>query len=176
VSFHHGDLEALPFRDEHVDIVTGFNSFQYAADPRHALTEARRVTRRGGHVIIATWGMPHACEAAACIAALKPLLPPPPPGASGPFSLSDEVALRTLVASANLTWCSLSDVEVTWQFPDADAALAAVVSAGPATLAVRTSGRDAVTTALRLAIAPYRLANGAYRLENQFRFAIAVRD
>ena len=33
-SFHHGDMEALPFPDERFDIVTGMNSFQYAADPR----------------------------------------------------------------------------------------------------------------------------------------------
>jgi SAM-dependent methyltransferase len=176
VSFHHGDLESLPFPDEHADVVTGINSFQYAADPRHALAEARRVTRRGGHVVIATWGIPIKCEAAACIAAMKDLLPPSPPGAPGPFALSDETALEAFVTSADLTWHSLTDVEATWQFDDATTALAAILSAGPATLAIQTSGRDAVLTAVERAIAPFRLANGGYRLENQFRFAVATRD
>jgi SAM-dependent methyltransferase len=176
VRFHHGDLETLPFADEHVDIVTGMNSFQYAADPRRALAEARRVTKRGGHVIIATWGLPRACEAAVYLAALEPLLPPASPGMAGPFALSEEAALRALVDSADLAWHSISDVEVTWRFDDIHTALTALLSAGPAVLAMQTAGREAVTAAVQRAIAPYRLAKGGYRLENRFRFAIATRD
>jgi ubiquinone/menaquinone biosynthesis C-methylase UbiE len=41
--FVHGDLETLPYADASFDLVTGFNSFQYAADPGAALAEARRV-------------------------------------------------------------------------------------------------------------------------------------
>jgi ubiquinone/menaquinone biosynthesis C-methylase UbiE len=40
--FHIGDLEALPFDDATFDVVTGFNSFQYAANPAVALGEARQ--------------------------------------------------------------------------------------------------------------------------------------
>jgi hypothetical protein len=43
-------------------------------------------------------------------------------------------------------------------------------------MAIQTSGRDAVAAALQRAIAPYRLAGGGYRLENQFRYAIASRE
>src|SRR5436305_1637537 len=45
-----GELQTLPFADRAFDAVTGFNSFQYAADPVAALCEARRVTARGGRV------------------------------------------------------------------------------------------------------------------------------
>ena len=38
-----GELEELPFEDGAFDVVTGFNSFQYAADRVNALREARRV-------------------------------------------------------------------------------------------------------------------------------------
>src|SRR2546423_14321385 len=38
-----GELEELPFEDGSFDAVTGFNSFQYAARPAGALTEAVRV-------------------------------------------------------------------------------------------------------------------------------------
>jgi SAM-dependent methyltransferase len=31
--FHHADIEDLPFSDQTFDVVTGFNSFQYAANP-----------------------------------------------------------------------------------------------------------------------------------------------
>lgn len=175
-TFHQGDLEALPFPDESFDIVSGMNSFQYATDPRHALREARRVTARGGQVIVATWGLPQACEAAAYLAALKPLLPPPPPGASGPFALSEQAALTQLVTSAGLTSHSVEDVDVTWVFEDLATALAAMLAAGPSILAIQTSGREAVSTTLQRAIAPYRLANGGYRLENRFRYLIATRE
>jgi ubiquinone/menaquinone biosynthesis C-methylase UbiE len=64
--FRHGDLEQLPWPDASFDVVTGFNSFQYAADPKRALAEAKRVVRRGGSVFIVTWGQPDGMEAAAC--------------------------------------------------------------------------------------------------------------
>jgi SAM-dependent methyltransferase len=175
-SFHHGDMEALPFPDERFDIVTGMNSFQYASDPRRALGEARRVAKRGAQIFVATWGLPEACEAAAYLAALKPLLPPPPPGAGGPFALSDEGALRSLVASAGLTPQSMEDVDVTWQFENLDTALAAMLAAGPSVLAIQTSGRDRVEATLERAIAPFRLSGGGYRLENRFRYLLATCD
>ena len=101
--FHHGDIEELPFSDQMFNVVTGFNSFQYAANPVAALAEARRVTKPGGTVVIMTWGNPEGLEAASLVAALRPLMPPPPPGAPGPFALSDKNALRKFAAVAQLT-------------------------------------------------------------------------
>jgi SAM-dependent methyltransferase len=176
VMFHRADLETLPFPDEHFDVVTGINSFQYAASQLHALAEARRVTRRGGHVVVATWGRPQACEAAAYLAALKSLLPPSPPGTPGPFALSQPGELERLVGAAGLTSQSAADVNVAWTFPDLAAARAGMLSAGPAIRAIQAAGRGAVESAVEQAIAPYRLANGSYRLENQFRYAIASRE
>lgn len=41
-----------------------------------------------------TWANPMGVEAASLIAAMKPLLPPAPPGAPSSFPLSDETALH----------------------------------------------------------------------------------
>jgi ubiquinone/menaquinone biosynthesis C-methylase UbiE len=60
--FRIGDIEALPFADRSFDVVTGFNSFQYAGNPGVALAEARRVAKSGGHVVVVTWGEPTACR------------------------------------------------------------------------------------------------------------------
>jgi SAM-dependent methyltransferase len=49
--FRIGELEDFPYDDGAFDIVTGFNSFQYATDPVRALREASRVTRSGGRVV-----------------------------------------------------------------------------------------------------------------------------
>src|SRR3954471_6850188 len=44
--FRQGDLEELPFAAESFDVVTGFNSLQYAGSPVAALREAARVAKR----------------------------------------------------------------------------------------------------------------------------------
>jgi SAM-dependent methyltransferase len=46
--FRRGDLEEQPFDDCSFDVVTGFNSFQYAGNPAVALGEARRATEASG--------------------------------------------------------------------------------------------------------------------------------
>ncbi len=63
--FHVGNLENLPFPDGAFDVVTGFNSFQYAGNARAALAEAKRVVKTGARVVIMTWGVPDGMEAAA---------------------------------------------------------------------------------------------------------------
>jgi ubiquinone/menaquinone biosynthesis C-methylase UbiE len=44
-------MEELPFADGTFDVVTGFNSFQYASSPVAAVKEAKRVARKGGYVV-----------------------------------------------------------------------------------------------------------------------------
>lgn len=75
--FQLGDLEEPPFADGLFDMVTGFNSFQVAADPVRALAEAKRMAKPTGRIVVMTWGTPEGMPAAALVAALKPLLPPP---------------------------------------------------------------------------------------------------
>jgi hypothetical protein len=38
-------------------LVTGFNAFQYAANPAVAFAEAKRMAKPAGHVVIMTWGL-----------------------------------------------------------------------------------------------------------------------
>jgi SAM-dependent methyltransferase len=83
-----GDLESLPYRDGTFSAVTSFNAVQYAADPVAALRELRRVARPGSPVAVLSWGDPGRCESRTILAAIGGLLPPPPPGAEGPFALA----------------------------------------------------------------------------------------
>ena len=68
-----GELEQLPYEDASFDVVTGFNSFQYAARPAVALAEARRVVRPGGRVLLLNWAPAELCEAAGYLIALGAL-------------------------------------------------------------------------------------------------------
>ena len=171
--FRVGEMEELPYEDRSFDVVTGFNSFQYAANPVRALKEALRVSRHGGTLIIATWGNPEDCEAAAYFRALGTLVPPPPPGAPGPFALSQDGRLEALAIESGLTPVRVEDVECPWTYPDLETALRGLLSPGPAVKAVRNSGVALVREALVKVLAPFRNASGVYRMENTFRYLIA---
>lgn len=168
-----GDLEELPFEDDSFDVVTGFNSFQFASDPTVALQEARRVTSRGGKVFIMTWGAPGSMEATALVAALKPLLPPPPPNAAGPFALSEPGKLEELATSAGLSPLEIFDVDTPWSYPDLATAQKGLASSGVAVKAAETSGQDALDAAHVEALAPFRQPDGAYRIGATFRVLMA---
>jgi SAM-dependent methyltransferase len=171
--FHLGDLEALPFDNAVFDIVTGFNAFQYAANPAVALSEARRVTKAGGVIVVMTWGVPDGMQAAALVAALRPLLPPPPPNAPGPFALSDEATLRAFAASAGLTPIEVFDVDSPWAYPDETTAVRGLNSSGVSARAMENASEAAVSEAHRQALAPFRLADGSYRIGASFRCLLA---
>jgi SAM-dependent methyltransferase len=171
--FHVGDLESLPFSDKKFDLVTGFNSFQYAGNPGVALGEAKRVAKSGAHVVIMTWGTPDGMEAASLVAALRPLLPPPPPGAPGPFALSDETALRAFATGAGLEPVKVFDVDSPWEYPDLSTALRGLNSSGVAVRAIENSSEDAVNEAHSKALAPFRQSDGSYKIGATFRCLLA---
>ncbi len=171
--FSVGELEALPFSDSSFDAVTGFNSFQYAGNPRAALAEAKRVAKPGANIVIMTWGVPDGMEAASILAALKPLLPPPPPGAPGPFALSDEPTLRSFATDAGLSPIEILDVESPWHYPDLATALRGLKGSGVTIKAIEYSGEEAVDSAHVEALAPFRQMDGSYAIDANFRCLIA---
>ena len=172
-SFDVGDMQFLPYEDESFDVVTGFNSIQYAADPVVALREARRVTRTGGSVHVLVWGREERTELVAALRALGPLLPPAPPDAPGPFALSYPGQLEALVKRAGLMPTDDGYLEVTFEYRDQTALLKGNASNGPVVLAERTSGEAAVVDAVLGALAPFRTASGTYRIETEWRYLTA---
>ncbi len=168
-----GEMEALPYADGSFDLVTGFNSFQYATSPVNALREARRVMQPDGTIVMATWGLPEDCDAAGHLKALGALMPPPPPGAPGPFALSDPSKLKALASEAGFAPIEVVDVECPWVYPNLEIALRAMLSAGPAERAIRHSGMNRAHQAIAGSITPYRKPSGEYRLNNKFRYLIA---
>lgn len=164
-----GDLEELPFADGTFDVVTGFNSFQYTGNPVIALTEARRVAKPGGSVVITTWGDPDGMEAAAIVTATKPLMPPPPPGAPGPFALSDEEKLRAFAAAAGLTPIEVFDVECIYVGSNEAQIVRGFTASGVAARAIEIAGEGAVTKAYAEAVRPFRQPDGSYRIKATFR-------
>lgn len=171
--FSIGELERLPFPDDSFDLVTGFNSFQYAGSPSSALAEAKRVTRPGGSVVIMTWGEPQGMDAASIVAAIKPLLPRPPEGAPGPFALSEEQALRGFAIAAGLEPSAVFDVDSPWHYPDLATAVRGIMSAGVSVRAMEHSSEEAVESAYSEALSPFCKADGTCAFGASFRYLVA---
>jgi SAM-dependent methyltransferase len=172
--FRSGDMEELPFGDDSFDVVTGFNSFQFAADPARALREAARVAVPGAPIAVGTWGRRDQSEAAIVLQASADLAPPAPPGAPGPFALSEPGALEGFVEQAGLTVAGEPvEVPTPWYYPDLETALRGFTSAGPAIAAIRESGEERLRAALTKGLEPFADGDGGYRLENVFRYLIA---
>jgi SAM-dependent methyltransferase len=167
--FRVADLEELPFADKTFDVVTGFNSFQYAANPDSALAQARRVAKPGAAVVIVTWGKPEGMPAATLIGALKTLIPPPPPGTPGPFALSDEHALRKFATKAGLEPMEVVDVDSSFHYPDLSTALRGLTSSGNAIRVAELSSDDAVRKAYTNSLEKFRQPDGSYRIGATFR-------
>jgi uncharacterized glyoxalase superfamily protein PhnB len=173
--FRVGDMEALPFADNSFDLVTGVNSFQFAANPVRALSEACRVAKPRASVVIATWGKPEDCEASAYLAALKPLSPPAPQNAPGPFALSKQEALEGIVRQAGLQPAGFHEVDAPFIYPNLEIALRGLLSAGPAIRAIQTSGEEKVRQAVTEVLERFRQPGGGYRMNNKFMFLVASR-
>ncbi len=173
VPFLVGELEELPFPENAFDIVTAFNSLQYAANVENAIGEARRILKDDGHLVVAIWGNKEDCEAASYIRALGGLMPPPPAGAPGPFALTENRRLESLLEAARFTIVSSEDVPAIWEYPDTEVALRGLLSAGPAARAIGIAGYERAEEAVRNAMEPYIQPDGRVIYRNTFRTVIA---
>ena len=167
-----GELEALPWESGSFDAVTAFNAVQYAADPASALREIKRVAVSGAPVAVASWGDPERCEARVLIAAMGRLLPPPPPGAGGPFALAAPGALEALVESAGLAAQRALEVATPFVYADLATAVRASLSSGPARAAIEHAGAGPVGETATDALRQFAQADGSVRLDNVMRVVI----
>jgi SAM-dependent methyltransferase len=155
-----GGADQLPWPDAYFDLVTSVNALQFAQDTLDALAEMARVTRPGGHVMIANWA-----EAARndldtieqAVAAADGEEPAP----DGDLRLPG--GLEELFADGGLEVVAAGLAELRWEAPDDDTLIRAVLL-----------GEDADVAPVVLdAARPFRTADGRYRLVNAFRYAVA---
>src|SRR6266702_3116711 len=71
-----GDLEdPMPFEVGAFDVVTAFNSVQYAGDPVAVVKNISQLIRPGGLISLLVWGPPGQCESAVLFKELGALIP-----------------------------------------------------------------------------------------------------
>jgi SAM-dependent methyltransferase len=171
-TFDEGEMETLPYRNAEFDFVTAFNSMQFATNPQTAIYEAKRTMKVGGQLLVTVWGRPDQCDATAYFKALMGLVPPPP-GAKGPFSLSEPGVLEGLIEKVRLDLVDTQEVEYPWEFADADTMVKRLLSPGPATGVIAAVGVEKVKETLLAATEPFKTPEGGYRMKNVFRYVIA---
>ena len=172
--FRVGDMENLPFDDNHFDVVFAANSIQFADDSSNALREFKRVCRPKGYIVVGLFGEPHTVESAAIVkAAVKSLFPDSPPGAS-PFSLSLRDRLEALFASAELEILTQQFVNCPFIYPDIETYLKAIMSSGAFVAMTQKVGTEKVAQALLDATQTMITGDGEVRIEqNHFQYLVA---
>jgi ubiquinone/menaquinone biosynthesis C-methylase UbiE len=173
INFLAGEMEELPFSDNTFDFVCGFNSFQYAANTKNALTEAFRVLKAGGNLVAMIWGNKEDCETATYLKAISGLLPSPLPGAPGPFALSENHLLENILQEIGFKIIINEDIDSIWDYADTGNTIRGLMSIGPAAKAIENSGFQKVHDTVLAAVQPYIQGNGHVVYKNKFRVVIA---
>jgi ubiquinone/menaquinone biosynthesis C-methylase UbiE len=152
VDFRVIDAERIELEADSVDGVLCRFGYMLMADPAAALSETRRVLRSGGRLALAVWGPPERnpwAGIAAMILIEQGHLPPPEPGAPGPFSMGSDDRTRGLLEGAGFTDIRIDEIPVRFTFADLDEYESfAADTAGPFAMALRGLD-DAQRTALR---------------------------
>ncbi len=98
-------------------------------------------------------------------------MPTPPPGAPGPFNLSDSGTLEEALKQAGFTDIRSERLSVSMDFPSAQAYLSMLLdTAAPISVALAdkpADQREKVLQATSAAAGQYATADGAIRMENE---------
>jgi SAM-dependent methyltransferase len=117
VRFAWGDVDALDV-GAGFDVVLSRLGLMFAVDRVAALASIGRALVPGGVLAFAVWGDPTRHLLSQALAPLISTLdlPPPPPGAPGPFSMSDPMRVTAEVTQAGFADVSVAEVDVSARF------------------------------------------------------------
>ena len=172
-NFMEEDLEAMPFAANSFDVVTGFNSFQYAGHFENALREAKREIKPGGRLVIGIWDKPALSDATHVLQAISTLLPAPPPGTPGPFALSEDGRIESICERLDLKIAFKTSVACPFLYRSIGEGISSFMGTGPAAAAMNYTEKETVEATIAKALRPYRITDDFHFMQNQFLVFIA---
>jgi SAM-dependent methyltransferase len=168
VDFRGLDAEKIDLDDSSIDGALVRFGYMLMADPAAALAETRRVLTDDGRVAFAVWATPDKNLWAfipGLVLVERGHMPPPEPGAPGIFAMGDPERIRELVTEAGFDGPSIEQVQVKWDYGDADThwektiKLAAPIA--EAVNALSPEERDEVRAAVAERVEPLLADDGA---------------
>jgi len=172
-NFMEEDLEAMPFANNSFDLVTGFNSFQYAGNFSKALAEAHRVLKPGGLLVLAIWDKPANSDGAEVLKAISTLLSPPLPGTPGPFSLSEDGKMEEFLKETGFNLINRVQISCPFIYQSLGNGIRSFMGTGPAAAALNYADKKQVEETIAAALQPYRIVDDIYFQQNSFLLFIA---
>lgn len=172
-NFLEEEIEALPFASDSFDVVSGFNSFQYAGNVTGALAEAKRVLKPGGKLVIGIWDKPGKSDATNVLKAISTLLPAPPPGTPGPFALSEDGAIENILEPLRMKLVYKTAVSCPFIYYSLQNGMNSFMGTGPAAAAMNRVHKEEVQRVIAGALQPYHITEELYHLQNSFLLFIA---
>ena len=123
IDWQLGSAEALPFHDQQYDRVLCQFGLMFFENRTAALREMMRVSRAGGHVLVAVWdSLERSPGYAAMVDLLRRLFGQRAADAlRAPFALGEPDALRGTFGKAGITDIRLARIDVTARFPSLEA-------------------------------------------------------
>lgn len=166
-SFLQADAQVHPFDPGAFDVAISRTGSMFFGDPVAAFANLGRALRPGGRLALLTWQplpLNHwILEFSQALAAGREM-PAPPPGAPGPFSLSDPDRVRAILSSAGFGDVVLDDVrEPMWFGTDTGDAYAFVRAMGFAEGMLQgldEEQREGALAALRASIEAHETGDG----------------
>jgi SAM-dependent methyltransferase len=122
VEFRVLDAERMDLAEDSVDAVVCRFGYMLMADPAAALEQTRRVLRDDGRLAFAVWSTPDRNPWASVPGRTlvgRGHMPPPEPGAPGPFSMGDPGRIRELVTGAGFAEPEIEEIAFALRYADA---------------------------------------------------------
>lgn len=172
-NFLKENLQSLPFAAESFHVVTGLNSFQYADNVTAAMTEAKRVLKEGGRLVIAIWDKPGMSDATNILKAIDDLVPSPPSDTTGPFALSGEDRVEELFLSLELKMIYKTRVSCPALYNTLSDGIRSFLGTEASAKAIKYVPEKVLHRTIATALRPYQLTENFYHLQNNFLLFIA---
>src|SRR5215203_6062750 len=161
------DAERMDLETDSVDGVLCRWAYMLMTVPDAAFAETRRVLREGGRLAFSVWAGRERNPALSLVGRVlesQGHIPPPEPGAPGPFAMADPGCIRELLIGAGFSEPEVEEVSFRWSFADQETywryLTETSASAAPVLRSLPTAAQEAVREQVHEAARPFHSGEG----------------